>query len=57
MANRPITPLREESPSKRDAIANCFLAFAAMMKDDYGISKEAAVLCIAAAYDTNAEDK
>jgi hypothetical protein len=49
--------LREESPSKRDAIANCFLAFAAMMKDDYGISKEAAVLCIAAAYDTNAEDK
>lgn len=47
------TPERGE---RLDLISGAFLAFAAMMKEDYGISKEAAVMCIAAAYDTNAEE-
>jgi hypothetical protein len=48
--------MSEERRKRLDAISGSFLAFAAMMKQDYGISKEVAVLAIAAAYDTNEDE-
>ena len=61
MAQPSSTATRQPSSPERtvrlNAISGAFLAFADMMKKDYGISKEVALLAMAAAYDTNAEDK
>jgi hypothetical protein len=38
---------------RRDAMAGAFLAFAAMMAEDYGVNKEVALKALALAYDMN----
>ena len=46
-----LVPVRPE-PDK-GAIADCFIAFAAMMAKDYGVSKEVALKALALAYELN----
>lgn len=40
-----------ESAERSNAIASAFLAFAAMMLKDYGVSKDYALKALAVAYD------
>lgn len=42
-----------KSKDDKDALASACLAFAAMLKEDYGVGKQAALTCITAAYETN----
>lgn len=47
----------DERKNRLDGIAGAFLAFAAMMKKDYGVGKKAALLALETAYDMNEEEE